>query len=181
MRGQLLPHSHLRLDVPKDAAGTRETLKHMRQLVQQDKFDLRNRDLANRITAQVPAKHWLAELGALLDFVRCRVRYALDTNDIETIQDSETTLRLGYGDCDDMAVLLSTLCECAGHPTAFAALGFQCRGEYSHVVVIASPAGEGNWEMLDPTEPQPVGWVPPGIRCAMLCPISETAENLLRG
>src|SRR5882672_2358268 len=135
MRGQLIPSS-LRLNIPEGARGTRETLKHMRQLVQQGKANLENRDLANRITAGVPAKDWAGELCALFEWVRGNIRYALDPNDLETIQGPATTLALGYGDCDDLAVLLATLCECAGHPCCFVALGFQQPGDFSHVVVI---------------------------------------------
>lgn len=180
MRGQIIPSS-LRLNVPDGARGTRETLKHMRQLVQDGKFNLATRDLANRITAGVPAKDWQGELCALFEWVRAHIRYALDTNDIETIQGAATTLDLGYGDCDDMCVLLATLCECTGHPCCFVALGFSAPGEFNHVVVIASGAGEQPWVGMDPTERRRFGWFPPGAVCEIVCPITMSAENLLRG
>ncbi len=180
MRGRIIPSS-LRLNVPDGAGGTRETLKHMRQLVQQGKFNLSNRDLANRITANVAAKDWTGELQAIFEWVRNNIRYALDTNDIETIQGAATTVALGYGDCDDFSVLLATLCECAGHPCCFVALGFSQAGDYSHVVTAASGAGENCWISMDATEAQPFGWFPPGVICELICPISATAQDILQG
>ena len=180
MRGRPVP-SNLRLNIPDGAAGTRETLKHMRQLVQQGKTNLANRDLANRITAQVPQKHWHAELCAIFNFVRSKIRYALDTNDIETIQSAATTLNLGYGDCDDFAVLLATLCECAGHAACFVAVGFGPSIEYTHVLTIASGAGELPWLAMDATEARPCGWFPPGATCEIVAPVSALAESLIRG
>jgi transglutaminase-like putative cysteine protease len=173
-----LPNS-LRLNIPDGAAGTRETLKHMRELVRQGKSDIAVRDVAARVVSAVPAKDWEGELCALFEFVRSAVRYTLDPNDIETIQGAAATLNMGYGDCDDFAVLLATLCECVGHPCCLAALGFESAGDYSHVLVIASGAGELPWIAMDPTEPYPFGWFPKGVVCEMLAPIGEAAAHAL--
>ena len=179
-RGILIPSS-LRVEIPEGAAGTRETLKQMRRLVQLGKTNLALRDLTASIIAAVPGKDFQGELQALLDFVRQAIRYTLDTNDIEVIQCPITTWRLGYGDCDDMAVLLATLCELAGHPAAFIAIGFGEIGQYSHVMVMASPADESAFVFLDPTEAMPPGWFPAGVTCRMICPITATAETRLTG
>lgn len=175
------PSPSLRITIPDGSAGTRETLKHMRQLVQLGKQDQSNRDLANRIVmaAGVPQKDWRGELAALLDYVRNNVRYALDPNDIETIQGAAQTLALGYGDCDDFSVLLATLAECIGHPCCLVALGFSSPGNFEHVMTFASGAGETPWLGMDGTEAQPLGWFPPGAICEMVAPVSETAEGAL--
>jgi transglutaminase-like putative cysteine protease len=178
MRGLQIPSS-LRLNIPDGAAGTRETLKHMRQLAQQGRADLSSRDLANAITASVRGKNWRGEIAAIFNWVRGNIRYALDPNELETIQGAATTVALGYGDCDDFAILLATLCECAGHPSCFVALGFAAPGDFSHVVAVASGAGETPWVWMDATEAHPLGWYPPGATCAMICPVSKTAEETL--
>lgn len=157
--------------LPDGPAGTRFTLKCMRELVRASKEDAGLRDLAQRICAHVPAKAWRWEIVALFQFVRTRIKYSLDTNAIEVIQWPRTTLKLGYGDCDDLCTLLACLIELKGHPAAFAALGFEEPGVYSHVIVIADPAGEGDEIALDPTENYPPGWFPPGATCMMLAPI----------
>lgn len=173
------PPSSLRLSIPDGAAGTRETLKHMRQLVQNGKHDQRIRDLANRIVSNVPAKDWAGELAAVFEFVRSNVRYSLDPNDIETIQGAAGTLALGYGDCDDFSVLVATLAECLGHPCCLVAMGFQQPNTFEHVMTFASGAGETDWYGMDATEPQPFGWFPPGAICEIVAPISETAAITL--
>lgn len=180
MQGLRLPPS-LSCEIPEGAEGTRETLKQMRRLVRDGKTDLAMRDLAQQIIAGVPGKDWFGELCALLNWVRDSIRYSLDINDIEVIQGPATTVRLGYGDCDDLSILLATLCECAGHPCAFVALGFDAVGMYSHVLVLASGAGETAWVALDATEGQPAGWYPPGVICELICPITAAAESQLAG
>lgn len=169
----------LRLSIPDGRLGTRETLKHMRQLVQNGKFDLANRALANRITARCKGKDWIGELEAIFSWVRDNIRYSLDPNGIETIQGARGTVRQGFGDCDDMAILLATLCECVGHPCCFVALGFRQVGEYEHVLTCATGAGETPWIAMDATEAHPFGWFPKGAVCEMVAPVSETAEHCL--
>ena len=164
------PDGALQLMVPDGAAGTREVLKHMRQLVLNEKMDTALRHLAVNIIAAVPPKNWDMEAAALLNFVRQNVRYTLDTNQVEVLQMPQVTLNLGYGDCDDMAVLLATLLEAAGHETAFIAVGFGEIGEYSHVLVMARIPQETDWLTLDATEPVPPGWFPPGVTCEMIAP-----------
>jgi transglutaminase-like putative cysteine protease len=150
----------------------------MRRLVQQGKWNPATRDIANQITATAAAKDWVGELAALFYWVRENIRYSLDPNDLETIQGAEQTLSLGYGDCDDIAILLATLCECAGHPCCFVALAFYPPGDFSHVVVIASAAGESEWICLDATEQFPFGWFPPGATSELICPITAAAQEI---
>jgi len=152
----------------------------MRTLVQRAKQDFSFRDLANLIVSQVPSKNWPGEIQAVFSFVQSHVRYSLDTNDVEVIQGPWQTLRLGYGDCDDMAILTATLLECLGHPCCFCAVGFGDQGDYSHVLVICSGAGETEWISVDPTEPYSAGWFPPNVTCDMVAPITTAAEDILR-
>jgi hypothetical protein len=157
--------------IPEGGAGTRETLKHMRELARVGKSDPVLRHLAQSIVANVPGKDWLGELTALFRFVQGRVRYSLDVNAVETLQPARLTLTLGYGDCDDMAIALAALAESLGHVCYLCAVGFDEPGAYSHVLVLASGAGETGLVSLDATETRPIGWFPPGVTCAMLAPI----------
>ena len=163
MRQLIVPPS-LQIQIPDGPAGTRETLKQMRKLARLGKQNPANRDLANQLTAQCDEKAWFQEIRAIFAYVQKEIRYALDTNGIEVLQAPELTVELGYGDCDDKCILLGTLLECAGHPAKFVALGFndQVR-EFTHVIVMTSGAGETQWMALDPTEPNPAGWAPPGV------------------
>ncbi len=161
------------IDIPDGADGTREVVKAMRDEVRKAKLDPRYRILAFGIVrrAGIWGKHFRGEVEAIFRFVRSNIRYTLDTNNVEVVQAPDITLALGFGDCDDMCVLLATLLESIGHPCFFAALGFDAIGDYSHVVTLVSPAGDARLLALDPTEPQGVGWFPPNPSCVMLAEI----------
>jgi transglutaminase-like putative cysteine protease len=57
----------------------------------------------------------------LLKFVQHRIYYANEPG--ERLQDPAYTLRVGYGDCDDMALLLAALCESVRLPWKFVISG----------------------------------------------------------
>lgn len=171
MRGQQQQYSRPAnwvQQVPDGAAGTREVLKHMRELVRAGKLNPNLRDFAQQLIAGVPAKDWQGEVAACFDFVRDEIRYSLDTNGIEVIQAPDVTLRLGYGDCDDKVTLLCCLLELCGHVTWFCAMGFDAPGDYSHVIAICCPAGDQPLVALDATEWRPMGWFPPNPTCVMI-------------
>lgn len=163
----------LQLWLPEEPAlATRETLKHMRKFVWEGMRLPAVRDQANLILEGVPGKAWRWQMHQLFNWVRDNITYRLDPNGLETVQRADITLELGYGDCDDFCVLLSTLLECCGYWTAFRALGFDQPGEFSHVIVVAQMPGETPLIALDATEPQPMGWSPPGWTCEMFAPMS---------
>ena len=157
--------------IPDGAAGTRETLKMMRELVREAKRMPKLRLLALRLVRGIPEKDWQAEIRACFDFVQKKIRYTLDINAIETLQAPQVTLKLKAGDCDDKAMLLAALLELLGHPCYFCAAGFDEANAYSHVFVLVDAGGEGNIVALDTTEPQPMGWGPPNPTCFLVAPI----------
>jgi transglutaminase-like putative cysteine protease len=161
------------IQIPDGPEGTREVLKHMRELAREAVRDPWFRELADRIIAPVPPKAFRREIRALFNFVRRNVRYTLDTNEIEVIQPPKETLRRGAGDCDDMCILLGALCEQVGHPAKFSALGFEQDRGYTHVIVLSSPAGDGPWLSLDATENRPMGWFPPGVTWMLNAEIAQ--------
>lgn len=178
MRGLSLttPPPSLHLSLPESAAGIRETLKHMRTLVDQGKDDMAVRHLANQIVGHLPGKAWTGQMRAVFNWVRWHIRYTLDTNGTEVIQSAAVTLRLRYGDCDDFCVLLATLLEQLGYACAFCAMGFGPPGQYAHVTVLAELPGEVDPVSLDATENEPMGWFPPGVTCLLICPISAESS-----
>ena len=144
--------------LPPDAAGTRETLVLMRQLVQRYKKDSMIRDTALSLIQGLPQRDWTGEVRALFEYVRDRIRYARDVNRVETLQTPPVTMEVEAGDCDDKSTLLASLLESVGHPSRFVAVGYKAPGAYSHVYV-ESKIGE-NWVSLDPTADKPFGWSP---------------------
>lgn len=114
----------------------------------------------------VAPKDFRGEVEAVFQYVQNDIRYVQDINEVETIQTPERTLLSECGDCDDKATLLASMLESIGHPCRFAAVGFECFGEYDHVL-LQTKIGE-RWVALDPTEPDPMGWEPPGILCWLI-------------
>lgn len=143
----------------------RETLKLMRNLVRTGKRDPSIRDVACDIIRDCPAKDTRCEIQTLWRWVADNIRYTDDVAGIETISDAQGVLDRGYGDCDDMSVLLATFLETIGKPTRFVAFG-HAPGFYEHVIVEVR-MGPG-WFPVDATEPKRgFGWRPP-MRAEMI-------------
>lgn len=119
------------------------------------------RYLSAGLVHDVAAKDFVGEINAVFQYVQQNIRYLQDINNVETIQTPEATLTLGQGDCDDFSTLLASMLESIGHPCRFTAVGFEVPGEYDHVF-IQTLIGT-RWVALDATEPEPMGWTPPGI------------------
>lgn len=147
--------------IPGGVAGVRATLKIMQRLVRQGRKDPGVVTLVERVVHPCPANDTRCEIAAIFQWVKTHIRYMRDIRDVEKINTAERTLRVGTGDCDDMAVLLASMLEAAGNKTKFLVVGF-ASGEYEHVVTQVR-LGLG-WMTLDPTvKHATLGWIPPGI------------------
>jgi transglutaminase-like putative cysteine protease len=148
------------------AEGVKQTLYLMRSIANKYKTDLELRNAAAQIVGGNFQKDFAGEVTSLHEFVRDRIRYLKDIDDVETVQTPDKTMQLGYGDCDDKATLLATLLKSIGHPARFVAIGVGKPGEYSHVFV--DTFIKDRWIPLETTEPVPAGWAPPRITSAMI-------------
>lgn len=147
-----------------DATG--DTLRHMRTLALSS---LRNpaqtvRETALGCVSQCPERHWVAEIRACHEFVRDRIRYVMDPEDLELVATPEKTLQYGQGDCDDKSTLLAAMLKSINHPARFVAVGI--RGEsFSHVLVESKVNSTGidmrDWIPLETIIQKPMGWYPP--------------------
>ena len=118
-----------------------------------------------------PKDYW-AEADVLHRFVRDEIRYVRDIRSMETLFFPDKTLNLKAGDCDDMAILFSTLAETIGFETRFCAIGVNGE-EFSHVSAQALIPGFGwiNAETIpidDNRTKVALGWFPPDATCLML-------------
>ena len=161
MRTPLIPlyrerHSQRLMGIPTGAAGVKATLALMSQLVKEYKIHPAIRDMALRLTANLPQKDYQSELQSIFNYVQRHIRYTRDIAGIETIQTPAVTLQKAAGDCDDKSTLLAALLESIGFPTRFRAMGFT--GNYCHV--ITEVLLNGKWLSLDATEPEKMGWAP---------------------
>ena len=176
------------MTIPPGADQTREALKLMRRMVRESKRTPEIRELAVTLTNDLPNRARRAEVARCFDFVQQTIRYTGDVTDVETLQLPADTLRLGAGDCDDMAMLLASLLEAIGHDTRFSALAFikdpAGRYCYGHVIT-ETPWGHYadnriEWLSMDPTVDQPMGWRPPAIQILHTLQIYNGSDRLGR-
>lgn len=154
------PQTQTLAEIPDGIGGIKATLAAMSDYVREYKMNPRIRGMATELTMHLAQKNFTGEVRALFEFVRDEIRYLWDITDVETLQTPIATLDNRVGDCDDKATLLAALLESIGHKTRFVAAGFSL-GQVEHVFVETKIGTD--WIPLDPTEPVPMGWAPPGI------------------
>lgn len=154
-----LPPATARLGkLPDGVEGVRATLRIMTRLARDGKTVVR--PVALQLTQNLKQRDFGAEIDALFDFVKNRIRYVRDIHQIETLQAPERTLQLKAGDCDDKAVLLAALLESIGHPARFHAIGF--RPQHFQHVYVETKIG-GGWIPLETTEDWEPGRAAPAV------------------
>jgi len=149
--------------------------------------------LGQEIAAEYPDTVQRAE--AVFYFVRDRVRY---TSDIDLVGYDEFALNademagiidengLGYGDCEDSAVLLAVMCKGAGLRSAIAvgeehtaALIFL--PDYDDATAFFELSGEMGWIWAEATgRDNPLGWVPKEFLNTSVAAYEVTGETLAR-
>jgi hypothetical protein len=138
--------------------GHPDTLRAMVEAAQgrQGEQSLLVRRMSEEIVRRVQPKDYLGEMLAIRYWVTERVRYVNDPLHVELVVAPERVLDdvLSYGtaigDCDDLALLIGTMCLCVGRVAEFVVVGFGAPGEYSHVFARAQEPRSGAWIVLDP-------------------------------
>lgn len=127
------------------------------------------RRLALNILQQygVPSHHFVDEAVAIGDYVKNKVRYVRDPDNIEYLVDPVDMVKniqdnVAQGDCDDMALITATLLLAIGHQPSFRAVRYeQAFGNYNHIYVIdyeKNPYGPEQRIVLDCIlKNQPIG------------------------
>lgn len=152
--------THELQSIPGGAAGTRETLRIMRDLAREWRVHPRLRQLAKSIVQPCKSKDARCEVKRIHAFVVDKIRYVRDVADVETIQTPDLTLRDRCGDCDDQALLVAALLQSIGRPARFIAIGLRA-GQFQHVYT-ETPIGP-DWVAVETTEEGwPVGRKPRG-------------------
>jgi transglutaminase-like putative cysteine protease len=158
--------------IPDGIAGVAETLNAMSAFVRLYKKFPAIRTLALQIAAPAGQgwgardAQWIAQIGAIFEWVRSNIAYVQDITDVETLQTPAATIQMGGGDCDDQVTLLCALLEAAGFHTRMVACGF-VEDQFEHVFAQVQLPDQSRWFSLDPTEPYAMGWKPPGIVSVM--------------
>jgi hypothetical protein len=144
-----------------------QRMKYLREITLKAGRDPRIATLAVKICkdANCEPREYRKQAAAILKWVQHNIYYVNEPG--ERLQDPIYTLRVGYGDCDDMAMLLAALYESLRLPWRFVLSGKSENGQiirwiegtpfrraaYSHIyVVVGWPAFRPKvWAYAEPT------------------------------
>jgi transglutaminase-like putative cysteine protease len=137
------------------------TLQKMSEFVQSGQRDPKIVKNARTIVASCPPKDYHCEAETIFRWVRENIHYVRDPQNTEWVQAPDVTLREGYADCDDFAVLIDALAGAIGMQSGFEAVRADPlnKNEYSHVYAILRT--NKGWHAADPTVAGSfLGWRP---------------------
>lgn len=146
--------------------GTERTIAHMRRLVEAGKTDPKVVLHAHSLVRGIDRNNFALMASTIFKFVRDNISYVRDPIGVEFVKAPGITLKTRTGDCDDQAVLFSTLAESVGVKTRFKAIKAdpQYPGEFSHVYSLAEIPGKG-WLPADTIVPGArFGWEASGFQ-----------------
>jgi hypothetical protein len=131
--------------------GNKETIAVMKQVARIRSRDPLPRKLASNILLQysVASHDFIGEALAIGDYVKQKVRYLRDPEDVEYLQDPIDLIKniqngTAQGDCDDMALLTATLLLSIGHQPFYRAVRYdQDSGNYNHIYVVVYEQNQG--------------------------------------
>jgi transglutaminase-like putative cysteine protease len=152
--------------------------KTINRLVEPSQPDVRAR--AAETARLYPGAYNIYQVCALFDMVKEEIKYVSDPRENDIWEPANVTLRIGAGDCEDQAILLSSMLEAVGGTTriyltdnhAFAAVYLGngtkeaeaavkgIRAYYGNVDVNYLTDEYGSWLMLDPTSSLYAGGLP---------------------
>jgi hypothetical protein len=150
-------------------------------------------DLAYSLGEHIAAKYPdpLRRAEAVFHFVRDGVEYTPDieqTGNGEFAQNADELAiaiikdGIGYGDCEDMAVLLAVMYKAAGFRSAIAIVGEHTAvlvylPEYNKATAVFELEGEPGWVWAEATgRNNPLGWVPKQYRNVEIATYEISAE-----
>jgi hypothetical protein len=147
------------------AAGTAQTIRLMRRLIDQALNDPHFIRFSIDLVRNVPAYNEFGEVSALFSWVQDNIRYTKDPVTKEKLYPPQELLKIRAGDCDDIAMLLGALAIALGYPARLVTVAADpsAPNEFSHVYTeVEAPAGSGNWIAVDAARPNSsLGLQPP--------------------
>lgn len=114
------------------------------------------RSLKDHIVRDLAPKDYLGEILAVRNFVAEKVKYSNDALAVEQVQDPERMCdqitRFGkcVADCDEIALLVGTLCRQLGREIDYVTVGFKQPGSFAHVFCRVKEPKSGVWIICDP-------------------------------
>jgi hypothetical protein len=136
--------------------GTAQTVKLMRQLIDQAVSDAQFVRFAIELVRNVPPYDEYGEVSALFQWVQHNIRYTKDPVTKEKLYPPMELLKIQAGDCDDISMLLGALAIALGYPARLITVAADpsSPSEFSHVYTeVECPPGSGSWIAVDAARP----------------------------
>jgi transglutaminase-like putative cysteine protease len=159
--------------------GTKQTTDRMAGIVRDAVYDpfLICRRAAEQIVQRTPGGDRVAEMRALFRWIFRHVRYTRDPGFLEYLQDPRALLFaidtrwLAFGDCDDHAMLMATLCWMLRIPTVFVLTARRSDADFGHVYAAAQLPDDSNPRTRALEDQQHAAWLTgdSGARSGLLC------------
>ena len=120
----------------------------------------------------VPEKDRTAEIRAIFDAIRERVRYTGDVWSTDTYQAARHVLKHRTADCDDFTILGASCLLTVGIPVTLVVIQTTQSDDWDHIYL---RAGDGNGGLMgfDASMDHPAGWEAPSniVRRTRTCPL----------
>lgn len=122
-------------------------------------------------THKVKPRDYKGQAKALLSWVQKNIYYVNEPN--ERLQDPMYTLNVGYGDCDDMALLLGAMCESVKLEYRYVLAGKLANGKIGRWIE-GTPLKNGQWSHIyliigyPPFQPKKWVYAEPTLQSAKL-------------
>lgn len=145
-----------RVPLQSGDAGTAQTIKLMRQLIDRDLSSSSFVRFAKDLVRNVPAHDDWSEVETIYNWVLQNIRFTKDPLTKESLYPPSELLKIKSGDCDDISMLLGALYLAVGYPARLitVAANAQSADEFSHVYIeVEVPPGSGNWVAADAARP----------------------------
>jgi hypothetical protein len=114
------------------------------------------RSLKDHIVRDIAPKDYFSEMLAVRNFVAEKVKYSNDASAVEQVQDPERMAEeivqhgKAVADCDEIALLIGTLCRQLGRDVVYVTVGFGKPGSFAHVFAMSLEPKSNRWIILDP-------------------------------
>jgi hypothetical protein len=139
--------------------GVAEVLSRMAELAREGAAQPAVQQVALKATEHLPPdssghanrRDRRAVARAVYNYILGAVAYRHDDHGVEQLQTPLASVRIGAGDCDDMAVLAAALLKSLGVPTRFRAIATNAAAPHAYTHVYCQyQDGLGEWRSCDP-------------------------------
>lgn len=147
-----------------------DRIKYIKQMV----YKGREHPIIRKLTVQIlsrkcgsawctPEKNHKAEIKAIFDAVRSKIRYVRDTYNKDLYQHPVRTLQFGGGDCDDYSIVLASMLQSVGYPVKLRVIRTKDSEDWNHIYVLVGlpPRQPTEWISLDGSVEKAAGWEAP--------------------